>query len=361
MLETYLINTNFVLLFGTCLFYWLSAYHFLPLRFQFIGRNAVLVSQAFQAGFLCVRWFNSGHFPLSNLYESLLFLSWVLTVLLGIINQTQRRFNLNHALIGSIMMPVILLVNTFALFSLPGELKINSALVPALQSNWLVMHVTVMILSYAALICGCLFSMAYLVLTTLYLNDVFWISEGSSLMPSNGKSSNATFAFEKAKGFSQLKTKKLTSSSGLENSGLESSSSSSCLNSGFSSSSGSEVKVNFEQQFQRDKSFLQLSQLLDNLSYRTLGFGFPLLTIGLLSGSIWANQTWGSYWSWDPKETWALITWFIFAIYLHTRFSKGWGGRESAMLATFGFFILWICYLGVNLMGKGLHSYGFLS
>ena len=100
--------------------------------------------------------------------------------------------------------------------------------------------------------------------------------------------------------------------------------------------------------------------ILDNLSYRILGFGFPLLTMGLFSGAIWANQTWGSYWSWDPKETWALITWFIFAIYFHIRLSKGWSGFKSSLLASFGFIIIWICYLGVNLMGKGLHSYGFL-
>ena len=105
---------------------------------------------------------------------------------------------------------------------------------------------------------------------------------------------------------------------------------------------------------------LSVMSTLDNLSYRILGLGFPLLTMGLLSGAIWANQTWGSYWSWDPKETWALITWFIFAIYFHTRLSKGWSGFKSALLASFGFIIIWICYLGVNLMGKGLHSYGFL-
>ena len=61
-------------------------------------------------------------------------------------------------------------------------------------------------------------------------------------------------------------------------------------------------------------------ELLDNLSYRTMGMGFCFLTLGILSGAVWANETWGSYWSWDPKETWALITWLIFAVYLHTRF-----------------------------------------
>lgn len=104
-----------------------------------------------------------------------------------------------------------------------------------------------------------------------------------------------------------------------------------------------------------------LAVMLDNLSYRILGIGFPLLTIGILSGAVWANEAWGSYWSWDPKETWALLTWLIFAIYLHTRLSKGWEGKKPAIIASFGFVIVWVCYLGVNLIGEGLHSYGWLS
>ena len=105
----------------------------------------------------------------------------------------------------------------------------------------------------------------------------------------------------------------------------------------------------------------KLAKTLDNLSYRTLGIGFPLLTIGILSGAVWANEAWGSYWSWDPKETWALITWIIFAVYLHTRITKGWQGKRPAIIASVGFFVVWICYLGVNLLGKGLHSYGWVQ
>ena len=111
-----------------------------------------------------------------------------------------------------------------------------------------------------------------------------------------------------------------------------------------------------------ETSFLMF---LDNLSYRTLGFGFPLLTIGILSGAVWANEAWGSYWSWDPKETWALVTWLVFAIYFHSRqqsansqTSETMRARGPAIVASFGFVFLWICYLGVNLLGKGLHSYG---
>jgi cytochrome c-type biogenesis protein CcsB len=103
---------------------------------------------------------------------------------------------------------------------------------------------------------------------------------------------------------------------------------------------------------------LSLADSLDNISYRIIGLGFPLLTIGIIAGAVWANEAWGSYWSWDPKETWALITWLVFAAYLHARITRGWQGRRPAILAATGFMMVWICYLGVNLLGKGLHSYG---
>jgi cytochrome c-type biogenesis protein CcsB len=106
---------------------------------------------------------------------------------------------------------------------------------------------------------------------------------------------------------------------------------------------------------------LKLLQSLDNWSYRIIGLGFPFLTIGIISGGVWANEAWGSYWSWDPKETWALITWLVFAAYLHARITKGWGGKKTAILGGLGFFVIWICYLGVNFLGKGLHSYGWVS
>jgi cytochrome c-type biogenesis protein CcsB len=106
---------------------------------------------------------------------------------------------------------------------------------------------------------------------------------------------------------------------------------------------------------------LNLLESLDNLSYRIIGLGFPLLTIGIIAGAVWANEAWGSYWSWDPKETWALITWLVFAAYLHTRITKSWQGKGPAVLASFGFVVVWICYLGVNFLGKGLHSYGWIA
>ena len=92
--------------------------------------------------------------------------------------------------------------------------------------------------------------------------------------------------------------------------------------------------------------------------YRTISLGFIFLTIGIISGAVWANEAWGSYWNWDPKETWAFITWTIFAIYLHTRKNKKLEDLNSSIVASIGFLIIWVCYLGINLLGIGLHSYG---
>ena len=102
----------------------------------------------------------------------------------------------------------------------------------------------------------------------------------------------------------------------------------------------------------------QFIQQLDRWGYRIISLGFLFLTIGILSGAVWANEAWGSYWNWDPKETWAFITWTIFAIYLHTRKNKKFEGVNSSIVASIGFLIIWICYLGINLLGIGLHSYG---
>jgi cytochrome c-type biogenesis protein CcsB len=109
-----------------------------------------------------------------------------------------------------------------------------------------------------------------------------------------------------------------------------------------------------------NKKLMNLLEGFDNISYRFIGLGFPFLTLGIISGAVWANQAWGSYWSWDPKETWALIAWLVFAVYLHTRITKSWQGKKPAYIATLGFFTVWVCYLGVNFLGKGLHSYGWV-
>jgi len=100
------------------------------------------------------------------------------------------------------------------------------------------------------------------------------------------------------------------------------------------------------------------TRVLDELNYKAIMVGFPLLTLGIITGAAWANYAWGTYWSWDPKETWSLIVWFIYAAFLHARFTKGWVGKRAAWLSIIGFLATVFCYLGVNLLLSGLHSYG---
>ena len=228
---------------------------------------------------LGLRWLISGYFPLSNLYESLLFLDWCLLFIL-IIAETKTRTKI----LGAVVLPVTLLIISFASLILPTPMQEAAPLVPALQSNWLMMHVSMMMLSYATLILGSLLSIVFLVIQTF---------KNQSVIVGNTKQ--------------------------------------------------------------------QLLENIDIWSYRTIGLGFPFLTIGIIAGAVWANEAWGSYWSWDPKETWALITWLIFASYIHARLTRGWAGEKSAILGSLGFFVVWVCYLGGNFLGQGLHSYGFLS
>jgi cytochrome c-type biogenesis protein CcsB len=105
--------------------------------------------------------------------------------------------------------------------------------------------------------------------------------------------------------------------------------------------------------------FFRLPSLavLDKLSYRTVTFGFILLTLGIISGSIWASQAWGAFWSWDPKETWSLVSWLIYVFYLHARLMRGWRGRKSAYVTIIGFLTVIFTYLGVSFFLPGLHSY----
>jgi len=99
-------------------------------------------------------------------------------------------------------------------------------------------------------------------------------------------------------------------------------------------------------------------KVIDDVIYKCIVFGFVWLSTGIITGAIWANEAWGTYWSWDPKETWSLITWFIYAAALHARFVRGWAGKRIAWLAIFGFFSVIFTYYGVNFLLSGLHSYG---
>jgi len=316
---------------------------------QFIGRTGIILSNILLMVLLCNRWIESGHFPLSNLYESLMFLSWSFTLIHLLIENLTNSPTIASAgtggqnvskFIGAITTPSALFTNAFATFTLPKEMQGSSSLVPALQSNWLMMHVTVMIISYAALILGSLLSIAYLIITVQRQSTANTRSLNSPL------DSNNQMVLQ-----SSPKTISNVYPSAINDSYI----------SGSTSQNESSNDTNIAMKDNGKNMLESIALTLDNLSYRILGIGFPFLTIGILSGAVWANEAWGSYWSWDPKETWAFLTWLVYAIYLHTRLNKGWEGKKPAIIASLGFIVTWICYLGVNLIGEGLHSYGWLS
>jgi cytochrome c-type biogenesis protein CcsB len=131
----------------------------------------------------------------------------------------------------------------------------------------------------------------------------------------------------------------------------------------FTISFGAAVMFLIQQHLLKSKKFgplyhkLPSLEVLDDINYRCLTFGFPLLTFAIISGAIWAETAWGTYWSWDPKETWSLITWFVYAALLHGRLTTGWRGRKAAILSIVGFAVLLFTFLGVSFLLKGLHSY----
>ncbi len=117
-----------------------------------------------------------------------------------------------------------------------------------------------------------------------------------------------------------------------------------------------------ERQLKKRRSGLLYRQLpslevLDRINYHSLTIGFACLTVGIITGAVWAEQAWGTYWSWDPKETWSLVTWFIYAALLHARLTIGWRGRRAAYLAIVGFAAVIFTFLGVNLLHDSLHAY----
>jgi cytochrome c-type biogenesis protein CcsB len=316
-LQGWLDNASFAVLFVTMLAYWAgAAFPKLP-YLAIVGTTGMAIANLGIAALLGARWIEGGYFPLSNLYESLFFIAWGITAA-HFVAENMSRSNL----VGVVTSPVAMGITAFAALSLPDTMQVSEPLVPALKSNWLMMHVSVMLLSYAALMVGSMLAIAFLVVTRGQEIEL----KGSSV--GTGGFRDSRYRLRKA------------GEDVVENGG------------------GTAVMTAAIATDTLTPQRLTLADNLDNISYRMIGLGFPLLTIGIIAGAVWANEAWGSYWSWDPKETWAMITWLMFAAYLHARITRGWQGRKPALLAASGFVVVWICYLGVNLLGKGLHSYG---
>ncbi len=125
---------------------------------------------------------------------------------------------------------------------------------------------------------------------------------------------------------------------------------------GFAVSFVAAVLLLIVRSWENPPSFFPKKALLDEIVYRSILVGFPLLSLGIITGAAWADHAWGAYWSWDPKETWSLITWMVYAGFLHARLTRGWSGGKTAILSVIGFAAVMFTYFGVNYL-PGLHSY----
>jgi cytochrome c-type biogenesis protein CcsB len=248
---------------------------------QMVGRFAlgvILTGFFIHLAGLLIRWWESyvtgyEYIPLSNLYESLVFFSWAIVLIYLIVD-----VRYHQRVIGVIAAPLAALA--LAVTSLLPGIKSNiTPLIPALQSNWLAIHVLTCFLGYAAFAIAFGISIAYI------------------------------------------------------------------------------IQAKRESSPQGPICWLPSAQSLDEINYKAIVMGFPLLTLGIITGAAWASYAWGSYWSWDPKETWSLITWFIYAAFLHARYTREWRGKKTAVLSIVGFCAVIFTYFGVSFLLSGLHSY----
>jgi cytochrome c-type biogenesis protein CcsB len=288
--------------------------------------------------------------PMTNLYESLVFFVWCL-----ILGYLIIEFRFKNRSFGAFVTPIAGLALAF--IDLSGVSKEIQPLVPALKSNWLLAHVTMSFIAYAAFSLSFSTGIMYLILRTEKRSEpsyIFWtvtfglfvillVSMGVDFLTFRVKVRPEIFIHNYL-----FRTSFLHPSAGVK------------ILSYMLSAAVLLVVWRYGYVLRTVISkFNVTTEMLDEITYKSIAVGFPIFTLGgLVFGAIWADQAWGVYWSWDPKETWSLITWFIYAFYLHGRMIRGWKGKKVAIVAVVGFMAVIFTYLGVNLLLSGLHSYG---
>jgi cytochrome c-type biogenesis protein CcsB len=287
---------------------------------------------------IILRWVESyrmgiGHAPFSNLYESLVFFAWTIALIYLVIERKAA----NRA-IGAFTMPIAFLAMAYASLKTGISSEIQP-LIPALKSNWLIAHVITCFIGYAAFAISFGIGAMYLMKQGRDAEEVTWLDIAKPL---------TLFVFLLL--FSRVLLVGNWAMAMIVALPL-------CLL--------FYLGVFFTRRMPADMKDRLLgvfpeAALLDELNYQVTLFGFLFLSIGIISGAVWANSAWGRYWGWDPKETWSLITWFIYATLLHARLMRGWRGRRIAYLSLVGFAAVLFTYFGVNLL-PGLHSYGAFS
>jgi len=385
---------------------------------------ATWIGLAANTGAVAHRWYEAGHPPFASIYEMLLSFVWTLAVLTLI---AEKKFGVK--VIGTVTMPVAI-VGVVLMQLLRTEVR---PLVPALQSTWLHVHVTLAMLAYAA--CALSFALAlmflikdgmknetFLAATSLFtvgiyvgiltrfenwggLSVVAWNAQEKSevllqrgvrlfvTIPDLGwlmllvllvvaapfvlylvgrlRNQESMFLLANPAAFVSILLQILALSvfllrarggqyPSLDAQGLYATSlaASPFILSGLVGGIFSSLLYLLLLWRRPDlERLLPAADALDRITYKTICIAFPLLTLMIAAGAYWANRTWGSYWSWDPKETWAAITWLVYAGYLHMRITRGWRGRRAAYFAILGFAVVMFTFFGVTYLLQGLHAY----
>jgi len=289
--------------------------------------------------------------PLTNLYESLIFFVWCVILAYLIIEWKYK-----NRLFGAFITPIAGMALAF--IDISGMDKSIHPLIPALQSNWLLAHVTMSFIAYAAFAVSFATSMMYLIITTEDKKSapyIFWTIALGIFLSVLLVMGIDFLVFKVAMNSPESFIKSYLFKATYRNGSVAVS-----LISYLGTAAFIFVIWKYGYLLRNVIASFSISpDLLDDLTYKSIAVGFPIFTLGgLIFGAIWADQAWGRYWSWDPKETWSLITWFVYAFYLHARFLRGWRGRRIAVVAVIGFVCTIFTYLGVNLLLSGLHSYG---
>ena len=376
-------------------FLYIAIFVFRAKKLGMAASGLILLGFLLNTAGIALRWVESyklgvGHAPLSNMYESLVFFAWCIAIFYLYLEVKYK-----NRVIGAFAVPFAFLSMALASLTSP-DIK---PLIPALQSNWLIAHVMTCFVGYAAFAVAAGLGFMY-----LYKECDDGKNANQLFISLEGRSSRASYILNWVvlgcvAGLSSLFFTAITGGIGIFAKLFSASLFVFVVWAGIAigvkrlhdqNKSGvwmflnlipianlyllylllfvrsTQGKNNYGDQplpvkGEETNSFagvLPSLRTTDDITHKTLVFGFLWLSAGIITGAVWANSAWGTYWSWDPKETWSLITWFLYAGALHARFTKGWGGKRIAWLAIIGFVSVIFTYYGVNYLLSGLHSYG---